>query len=161
MGRSDRTGSTEPMSRRGVIRGAAVGGLTVPLLAACGGPEETGGSGSGATPTDGDSASGDATGPLVSTSAVPVGGGTILEEQKLVVTQPSEGNFKAFTAVCTHQGCLVASVADGQIVCPCHGSAFSVEDGANVVGPSGSAAGSTAPLAEVEVTVSEGEVTLV
>jgi Rieske Fe-S protein len=45
-----------------------------------------------------------------STSDVPEGGGTVFSQQKVVVTQPEPGDFKAFTAVCTHQGCLVNSV---------------------------------------------------
>ena len=44
------------------------------------------------------------------TGEVPEGGGTVFREQKVVVTQPEAGDFKAFTAVCTHQGCLVDRV---------------------------------------------------
>ncbi|WP_392969059.1 Rieske (2Fe-2S) protein [Streptomyces sp. LN245] len=72
---------------------------------------------------------------LATTSDIPVGGGTIFKDQKVVVTQPAKGGFKAFSAVCTHQGCLVDKVADGTIDCPCHGSKFSVEDGAVKAGP--------------------------
>jgi len=72
---------------------------------------------------------------LTTTGAVPVGGGMIFKDQKVVVTQPAKGDFKAFSAVCTHQGCLVDKVANGTIDCPCHGSRFSVEDGAVKAGP--------------------------
>jgi Rieske Fe-S protein len=48
--------------------------------------------------------------PLGGTSEVPEGGGAVYSDQKVVVTQPEAGEFKAFTAVCTHQGCLVSSV---------------------------------------------------
>ena len=65
---------------------------------------------------------------------VPVGGGTVID-QSVVVTQPAKGEFKAFSAICTHQGCTVGSVTDGQIVCPCHGSHFSIKDGSPVSGP--------------------------
>ncbi|MER5398426.1 Rieske (2Fe-2S) protein [Streptomyces sp. NPDC002599] len=72
---------------------------------------------------------------LATTSDIPVGGGTVFKDQKVVVTQPAKGDFKAFSAVCTHQGCLVDKVADGTIDCPCHGSKFGVEDGAVKAGP--------------------------
>jgi Rieske Fe-S protein len=51
-----------------------------------------------------------------------------------VVTQPSAGVFKGFSAVCPHAGCNVSKVENGNIVCPCHGSRFSLE-GAVVQGP--------------------------
>ena len=68
-------------------------------------------------------------GGLASTADIEVGGGTIFADEQVVVTQPSEGEFKAFTTTCTHQGCQVESVSDGSINCPCHGSSFSIEDG--------------------------------
>jgi Rieske Fe-S protein len=72
---------------------------------------------------------------LATTSDIPVGGGTIFKDQKVVVTQPAKGDFKAFSAICTHAGCTVNKVADGTIDCPCHGSKFSVEDGTVKAGP--------------------------
>ena len=44
---------------------------------------------------------------------VPEGSGTVFRDQSVVVTQPGPGDFKAFSAVCTHQGCLVDSVQPG------------------------------------------------
>ena len=90
------------------------------------------------------------TGPLTlgPASAVPVGGGTVYSTEQVVVTQPSEGVFHGFSAICTHQGCLVTSVADGAIHCPCHGSAFSISDGAVLTGPA------PAALPQAKVTVS-------
>ena len=116
------------VDRRALIRGVAVGGLALPLLAACG--SDSGGSGS-AAPSDSQSGPGDGGaggGTTVAASDVPVGEGKILSAEKVVVTQPSKGSFKAFSAVCTHQGCIVQTVTDGRINCPCHGSAFSVKD---------------------------------
>lgn len=69
---------------------------------------------------------------------VPVGGGTVFRDQKIVVTQPTAGEFKGFSAVCTHQGCVVADVTGGTINCTCHGSKFEIVDGAVAGGPAGS-----------------------
>ena len=90
---------------------------------------------------------------LVATANVPVGGGVILASRNVVVTQPKKGEFEGFSATCTHQGCILASVASGTINCGCHGSQFSITDGSNVTGPSGSPAGSVAALPKVAVKV--------
>jgi nitrite reductase/ring-hydroxylating ferredoxin subunit len=66
---------------------------------------------------------------------VPVGGGKVFREQLVVVTQPTAGQYKAFSARCTHAGCIVDQVKDNQIQCPCHGSRFGVSDGAVQDGP--------------------------
>jgi Rieske Fe-S protein len=87
-------------------------------------------------------------------SAVPVGGGMVYTDAKVVVTQPSKGEYKAFSAVCTHVGCLCNQVADGTINCPCHGSKFKITDGSVVAGPA------PAPLAGKTVTVTGGKVYL-
>jgi Rieske Fe-S protein len=65
---------------------------------------------------------------------VPVGGGTIVD-QRVVVTQPAAGEFRGFSAICTHQRCPLANVANGTINCDCHGSRFSIEDGSVKNGP--------------------------
>ena len=80
---------------------------------------------------------------LALTSDVPVGGGKILADKKIVITQPRAGSFEAFAAVCTHQGCTVSGVSGGTINCPCHGSKFSITNGSVVTGP---AASSLAPV---------------
>jgi Rieske Fe-S protein len=72
-------------------------------------------------------------------SDVPAGGGKILADKKIVITQPRSGSFEAFTAVCTHLGCTVSSVSGGTINCPCHGSKFSISNGSVVAGPAPSA----------------------
>ncbi|MYQ37112.1 Ferredoxin subunit of nitrite reductase or a ring-hydroxylating dioxygenase [Streptomyces sp. LamerLS-316] len=93
-------------------------------------------------------------GELTRTSEIPVGGGTIFEDRKVVVTQPAAGEFKAFSAVCTHAGCIVSSVADGTIDCACHGSRFAIEDGAVEQGPA------TRPLPAERITVEGGSIRL-
>ncbi|MHA6763422.1 Rieske (2Fe-2S) protein [Streptacidiphilus sp. PAMC 29251] len=128
------------LSRRGVLRGAAavgaVGAAGV-ALAACssssGTPAATG-------PTD--------VGPV---GDVPVGGGKVFKDQKVVVTQPAAGQYKAFSAVCTHAGCLVDAVKDGTIQCPCHGSEFKIADGSVANGPA------TSPLPAHTVAVQGGK----
>jgi Rieske Fe-S protein len=72
---------------------------------------------------------------VASTADVPVGGGTILADQDLVITQPAAGDFQAFSATCTHQGCAVSEVTDAAIVCNCHGSRFAIADGSVIDGP--------------------------
>jgi Rieske Fe-S protein len=84
---------------------------------------------------------------LALTSDVPAGGGKILADKKIVITQPRAGSFQAFTAICTHQGCTVSSVSGGTINCPCHGSKFSITNGSVVAGPAPS------PLTPVSIKV--------
>jgi Rieske Fe-S protein len=72
---------------------------------------------------------------IAQTSDIPVGGGKILDDQQVVVTQPSKGEFSAFTTICPHQGCPVNEVTADTIVCPCHGSEFSATTGEVLVGP--------------------------
>ena len=144
---------TDPLlSRRRALTGAAAGGLALPILSACGGGGTAGG-----TTNGGKSSS---SGGLVARADVPLGGGVILGEQNVVVTQPSKGTFEGFSATCTHQGCILASVAGGTINCGCHGSQFSITDGSNVAGPSGSPAGSVAPLPKVAVRAKGAEIVL-
>ncbi|MFZ3571428.1 Rieske (2Fe-2S) protein [Streptomyces sp. BH097] len=72
---------------------------------------------------------------LARTSDIPVGGGKVFPDDKVVVTQPTKGDFKAFSAVCTHQGCTVKDVSGGTINCPCHGSKFKIADASVAGGP--------------------------
>jgi Rieske Fe-S protein len=72
---------------------------------------------------------------LTATSKIPVGSGMIFPEPQVVVTQPSAGEFKAFSAVCTHMGCIVNQISNGTIDCPCHGSQYSITTGDVVSGP--------------------------
>lgn len=150
---------TDPALTRRRALGAAVGGLSLPLLAACGG-----GSGTSATSppasSGGSTTSGGKASPTVLTpaSVVPVGGGVILSSANVVVTQPAKGSYQGFGATCTHQGCLLASVAGGTINCGCHGSQFSITDGSNVAGPLGSPPGSVPALPRIPVKVQGSDV---
>ncbi|MEU7413795.1 Rieske 2Fe-2S domain-containing protein [Streptomyces sp. NPDC042638] len=91
---------------------------------------------------------------LAKTSDIPEGGGKVFKEQKIVVTQPKKGDFKAFSAICTHQGCTVNRVADGTIDCPCHGSKFHIADGSVAHGPA------TRPLGKESIKVSGNSIHL-
>jgi len=108
----------------------------------------TGGSGATTGPRGGAGAV------LARTSEIEPGGGRIFGEQKVVVTQPTAGQFKAFSSTCTHQGCQVAAVEGGTINCNCHGSKFAVADGSVVDGPAGR------PLPARQITVSNGTISL-
>lgn len=159
----------ERVSRRTLAGGVAVVGIGIPLLSACG--DDGGGSAAdkaadtpdagGATPSASTSAQpGDSASPagggggLASTSDIEVGGGKIFADEKVVITQPSEGEFKAFDVTCTHQGCPVTAVTDGVILCTCHGSKFSIETGEPEAGPA------EAPLGEVQITVAGDQISL-
>jgi Rieske Fe-S protein len=88
---------------------------------------------------------------IAKTADVPVGSGLIVD--KVVVTQPSAGVFKGFSATCTHAGCTVNKIADGTIDCPCHGSKFNL-DGSVANGPA------TKPLEAKAVTVQGDSIVL-
>lgn len=149
------SGPHEGTTRRAAMAGVGLAGLAA-ALTACG---ASGGSGAGtAQSSSGGSGSGSGggsgSGTLASTSEIPVGGGKVFSAEKVVVTQPSAGKFKAFSAVCTHEQCLVDRVANGTIDCPCHGSEFSVKNGSVVSGPAPS------PLPTKSITVAGGKITL-
>ena len=149
------TGPDAPTSsRRTVLAGA--GAACVAALSGCTAYNANNGGLAGAPPaqnspaaTGGENANGNGSpgDVLASTSDVPVGGGKILTDKKIVITQPHAGTFDAFTAVCTHQGCIVTTVSGGTINCPCHGSKFSITNGSVVNGPA------TSPLAAVNIKV--------
>jgi Rieske Fe-S protein len=143
--------ASQPHLHRRTLAGVATLGLGLPVLAACGGSTNRGGATDPNTP--GASGSGGGGGALASTSDVQVGSGTIFPNQQVVVTQPTQGDFKCFTAVCTHQGCIVSSVSD-TINCACHGSQYSITDGSVVTGPA------TTALAAEQISVAGDKITL-
>ena len=71
----------------------------------------------------------------IRTKDVPVGSAYIQPEGDFLVIQPTEGQFRAFSRTCPHAGCQVNKIEGDEIVCPCHGSRYSVVDGSRVSGP--------------------------
>ncbi|WP_416983723.1 Rieske (2Fe-2S) protein [Streptomyces sp. T028] len=162
--------SASKPARRTVMAAAGAAGLSV-ALTACGGSDDssdsssastggttgsTGSTGASESASTGGTGGGDSAGgaALTTTADIPEGGGKIFDSEKVVVTQPTAGTYKAFSAVCTHQGCAVKSIASGVINCPCHNSNFSIEDGSVKSGPA------TQALPEVKITVSGDSITL-
>jgi Rieske Fe-S protein len=140
---------TYETTRRTVLLATGATGAAA-LVAACGGGGDDNGSASTTAPTGEETAGRD----LASTDEIPVGGGKIFKEEEVVVTQPEQGQFKAFSAICTHQRCTVASVSDGTINCVCHGSKFRIADGSVAHGPA------TRPLPAEQITVEGNSVRL-
>jgi Rieske Fe-S protein len=137
-------------TRRGVLAGVGLVGLAG-AITACGASGSSSSTATGTNSTSGggattatvpsssssaaSSSGGAASDALTSTSAIPVGGGKIFDTQLVVITQPSAGEFKAFSAVCTHMGCTVNQISGGKIECPCHGSEYSIATGDVLRGP--------------------------
>jgi Rieske Fe-S protein len=139
------------LSRRALLAGAGV--TCAAMLAGCTAHDasnagsapaasDTATSASGSPPATGSAATA-----LAATSQVPDGGGKIIDAERIVITQPQPGSFKAFSAICTHEGCFVDSISNGTINCPCHGSEFSIKDGSVVKGPA------TRPLPPIAIKV--------
>jgi Rieske Fe-S protein len=146
-------------TRRTVLLATGATGA-VALVAACGGGGDDNGSTSTSSPTGRETAGRETAGretagrDLASTDEIPVGGGKIFKDEEVVVTQPEQGQFRAFSAICTHQRCTVASVADGTINCACHGSRFRIADGSVAGGPA------TRPLPAEKIAVEGNSVRL-
>lgn len=143
-----------PVSRRAVVGvGLAAGLAGTAVLAGCRVYGNTGPARPAPSATSGGRAGGGGA-VLAQTSDIPVGGGKIFSAADVVVTQPTAGQFKCFSATCTHAGCTVGQVAGGTINCPCHGSKFRIADGSVANGPA------AAPLPSRSITVTGTAITL-
>lgn len=56
----------------------------------------------------------------------PLGSVVKIAERNVLVSRDERG-FRALSLICTHLGCITSREADGQFVCPCHGSRFDAE----------------------------------
>ncbi|MFG2196553.1 Rieske (2Fe-2S) protein [Streptomyces sp. NPDC048639] len=144
-------GTGRNASRRAVVAAAGATCLAA-ALAACGDSgdasqppkDDTSAPDSGGDGGDGGDGAGAA---LAAAADIPVGGGKVFPDQKVVVTQPTEGEFRAYASICTHQGAALNEVTGGTINCPLHGSRFAIADGSVKKGPA------TQPLPGKKVTV--------
>ena len=90
---------------------------------------------------------------LMQVAGIPVGGtaAATVDGQEFLLAQPAEGSIVAFSAICTHQGCIV-SAALTEFDCSCHGSRFDAATGNVLAGPA------PRPLHPVAVTIADGAV---
>jgi Rieske Fe-S protein len=87
-------------------------------------------------------------------SAIEKDSGTIVRfgSKPVILVRTADGNFKAFSATCTHLDCTVQYRKDmGMIWCACHNGRYDLS-GRNIAGPP------PRPLEEYRVTVQEGEI---
>jgi Rieske Fe-S protein len=137
--------SYQETSRRVVVLGTGLAGLAG-VLAGCGGSSPKAAADPyGNTPPPANPPMDPSSAPAKTVAAtgtalgrvsqIPVGGGMVFSKHKVVVTQPKKGEFKAFSAICTHMGCTVDKVSMGTIDCPCHGSKYNITDAKVVAGP--------------------------
>lgn len=156
--------SVQPVSspsRRTVVAAVGAAGLAV-ALTACGSDDDASGSSTaqgaagGGTSTEASSGSTAGAGgaALAKTADIPEGGGKVFSDEKVVVSQPAAGEYKAFSTICTHQQCPMTDLQGDTLTCACHKSQFSVLDGSVKKGPA------TQPLAAKEISVAGDSITL-
>ncbi len=76
-----------------------------------------------------------------------------ISQSKTVVIHIAQNDYRAFTSICTHEGCDVNAFTGTTINCPCHGSQYDA-DGKVVTGPAPSA------LTQFPVSLDQGGQTL-
>ncbi len=137
-------------TRRIVFTGLGALG-TAAALAGCGGGSSEGPDAGSTQKTTTAGKTGEV---LAQTSEVPVGGGIVLTDQKIVLTQPTEGTFEAFSAICKHQGFPVGKVDGNTITCLVHGSTYDATTGKRTGPPApvGSA------LDRIKIDVKDGQI---
>jgi Rieske Fe-S protein len=93
--------------------------------------------------------------PLAGTALAAAGGyaRVVSTAGSFLVTRFSEREFQVFSAICSHESCLISEGDAETFVCPCHGSTFD-HRGAVLVGPA------ELPLYACAATVSDGVLTI-
>lgn len=129
----DRPTDSAPISRRTVIMNAGLAAAAIAGLSSCTNYTTAPAAEPSEAATSGGATGGGSQELTAKAADIPVGSGKIFPDAQTVITQPKNGEFKAFSAVCTHQSCIVATVTD-TINCDCHGSKYSITDG-SVVNP--------------------------
>lgn len=91
------------------------------------------------------------------TTDIPPGSGKVVAMgSSPVIVINTESGVKAFSAVCTHLGCIVGYDSTAKaIICPCHDGRFNPATGAVVSGPP------PAPLKPITVAVEKDQIYLV
>ncbi|MEW6637367.1 MAG: Rieske (2Fe-2S) protein [Actinomycetota bacterium] len=155
--------SRKSFMRLGAVLGVGAAGASI--LTACGegsgaagggSDGRTGGSGGAGTTAAAEppEAQTQAGGAIARVSEVDPGSAVKFQDggQPAVLVHLEDGDFVAYSAVCTHQQCTV-DYRDGQLACPCHGSVFDPANGGAVVNPP-----AQRPLPEIPVEIRDGEV---
>jgi nitrite reductase/ring-hydroxylating ferredoxin subunit len=77
------------------------------------------------------------------TTDIPVGSGKKFDVSgtPILITHPSQDVFRGFSAVCTHAGFVMSTVANSEIKCDNHGAVYNADDGSVIKGPAQRALG--------------------
>ena len=157
----------QEIDRRTVVRTGAVAGVLAGVGLLAGGigrmfakatpvPVTTPTHSSSAKPTSGAPSGGVK---IASASAISVGSAFQFADKQgspAFLLQPAKGKYLAYSAVCTHQGCIVGfDSASNSFQCPCHGAGFAGQTGQVIAGPAPS------PLTKIHVVESGGNIYMV
>jgi cytochrome b6-f complex iron-sulfur subunit len=146
---SQKNGTSQPPSRRTFIQAlvsfsvfATLGGVLTPIIAYLWPPAQR-------TATKGERVA------VGDEKDLPVGQGKVVSagDKPVIVVHTAQGSVKAYSAVCTHLGCIVGwQQSRGFIQCPCHDARFNPVTGAVISGPA------PRPLPPVQVSIENGKV---
>lgn len=153
----------ESISRSRFIRLGGALSLSVAgasLLASCGGGNGGDEGGYGAGENSGETGGGTSVGgsgpAIAQASNVETNSAVQFQNggEPAVLIHMKSGDFKAYSAVCTHQSCTVSYVpGQGTLNCPCHGSVFDPAQGGKAIqGPA------QRPLPDIPIKMQSGKI---